>query len=382
MSTAPFDPSVRELITGVHTCGVSAEAVVPGFGTVPLSVTGGRIGWSERRAPRVTADLEVSTPTDSALIAAMDPRQRIRVLIRAAYTLANGAVDSQVVADLHLRQRTLSRPDSTMRLSLASSEALIIDSAPSPGTFGGGDGTEPDSVTIPDGPDRIRLQIRDGLWNLEYPTGPAFVITAASEPAEIALGGRDDWDDIVVHIADQLDLDVYDAGDRVIRIAPRPTVASASVLEVKGGPGGVLLQSDSTINRDDFANFVILRYDWTNSAGVREDLVASARVDAGSPYNPDTTGYKIVVEDRNIATTQAAADRAAKNLLARMLSRSRGLSLTTVPAWWVRPGHTITYTPENGPQQRHLVAEVEYDLAGMTMRVVTRLPDTDSVLGE
>ena len=126
----------------------------------------------------------------------------------------------------------------------------------------------------------------------------------------------------------------------------------------------------------------MLRYEWTAPGGEEETIYGTARVTSG-PFDVDTVGHKILGETRSIATTQTAANAAAATLLGRMLARSRGLSVTTVACWWVRPRSTVTYYPSSGgDEQRHIVSSVAFDLEEMTMDIVTRLPDADSTIGE
>lgn len=127
---------------------------------------------------------------------------------------------------------------------------------------------------------------------------------------------------------------------------------------------------------------VTIRYDWRTPAGVESTVYGTARVTAG-PFAVGTVGYKILTETRDQATTQAAANVAAATVLGRLLARSRGLSVTCVPCWWVRPRNTVTYYPSGGgDEQRHLVSSVSFDLEAMEMDIQTRLPDADSTIGE
>lgn len=374
MSTAPFHPDVAALIAGPHEIGYSATATTTA-GTTVLAVNGGRVSLSDKRAPRVEATLRCPLP-DEATLEALDPRQRPRVALTVSYTLPDGTTDSHVVADLHLRDKRTRRTAGEMVLSLASDEALVIDSAALAG--GGGGVTE----TRSDAAGWLRTVIVEGLWNTDYPAGPEFVIGVPRNlecdwPSDVT----DYWDSIT-DVCDQLDLEVYDEGDRIFRIVKRPQVAAASVLTVKGGPGGILLDDDAGVTREGWANFVVLRYEWTDAAGDRQTEYGTARVTAG-PVAVDTVGYKNFAEVRDGPASIIGANRAAATVLARMLSRSRALTLTTVPAWWVKPGRTITYQPRDGAaEQRHIVADVDHDLDGMTMTVTTRLPDLDSTIGE
>jgi hypothetical protein len=174
---------------------------------------------------------------------------------------------------------------------------------------------------------------------------------------------------------------VYDNGLRQWRIEPRPAVASRAVASLKVGANGTITRSASTVTRDDWANTVRLRYRWRTAAGADQLVTGYAAVTSG-PYAPATAGTRVYIEERETPSTTAAANRAAKAILARMLARSRSYQLTAHAAYWLRAGHTITVQLPTGGQERHLVSSVVFrPLAGL-MDLTTRLPDTASVIGE
>lgn len=374
--TAPFDESVATLVTGSHTQGLSIVATPAGGSPIPLAVVGGRLSWDESRAPRVAGEFEVPTPTDAATRALLDPRTRVRVAVTVTYTLSSGVLDDQLVANLHLRRRRLGRGPGTLMLEVASDEALVIDSSQNASVT---IGAHPDTVALTDGAGWIASMIIAGAWNLGETPPTVNRLTVPSLAAERPFDVIDQWQTIS-DIADQLDLDVYDPGDRVFRITRRPAVAAETSLIVKGGPGGALLDADEFIARDDWANFVVIRYEWDNSAGAKQLVWGTARV-LGGPLAYTTVGAKIYTEIRDTPATTNSANNAALTVLSRMLSRSRSLEFRYPSAWWVQPGDTITYQPDAGEQQRHLVASVEHNLSDHTMRVRTRVPDNDQTLG-
>lgn len=376
MPAGIFDPSVADLVLGTHKVSASLTATTPGQAPVTLSLIGGRVSWAEDRAPRVSATLRCALPDDTSLLQLLDPRLPCRLALTITYTLPNGATSSAVVADLGLRSRLVTRPSAELVLEAASDEALVIDeSLP---TLYTGTGTYVDAIA--DGPGWLATLISEPLA-----TGvpPRTVDRSAAPAAAIAWDQNyaNTWD-AIIDAADQLNLDVFDPGDRVFRIAPRPTVAGTSAFTITSGATGTLLDSGSTIARDNWANYVLVGYEWQDSTGATQKLWGSARVSAG-PYAVNTVGYKVLYEDRTgAATTQAAADKVAASILAKLLSRSRTLTATTVAAWWVRPGDTVTVDLPLSAATKHLVSWVDYDIERMTMTVGTRLPDTASTIGE
>lgn len=109
-------------------------------------------------------------------------------------------------------------------------------------------------------------------------------------------------------------------------------------------------------------------------------IVGTAAVTSG-PYAPaNAGGRRVFREERNVATTQAAADAAAATLLGRRLAEGRTLDLEAITAWWLRPGHTVGARLPTGAREEHLVVAMDANLTTGRMRVATRLPDTATVI--
>lgn len=378
MITAPFSASTGAAVNSGYPFGIAytVNAITPGAGTFELVVTGGSVTWSDRRAPMTTADLEVAIPT-SAQRAALDPRAGARAEMIVTYTSPSGAADTQRVWNLGLRRRTINRERGTMSLYLASDEARVIDNSQravlsDPGT--------PETGTETDVAGWISSQVYACVGpdtGRDRSAVPALTSTAA--PITVP----DIWDQIE-SFCDAFDLVCFDAGDRVIRVEYRKAVsASDAALTVAAGPNGILLDAQPSIDRDDWANMVTVRHEWTTTTGAQKVVYGTAQVTSGPyqsvSYGPAGVKHSVVV--RTAPGTTAGAKTAAAAILARALSRSRSLQLRTLPAWWVRPGHTIEYVSDAGVTERHLASEIVHDLANLTMEVTTRVPDTDSTIG-
>lgn len=361
--TDPFVSGIEKVASAAHRQVFRATAV-SGATRIDLDVETYRLGWDERRAPRVGASLICKVPDDQATIDLLDPRTGCRVEITAGYVLPGGVENAFKIADLGLRRRQVGRPDNRMTLTLASDEALAIDGSPAYG------------FNISGGSTPLAMQ---ALLNSAMTPDPAVVITHPDNAATTVNDVQDRWA-TVDDLADVIGADVYDNGLRTFYITPRPTVASLSAATLKVGTGGTITGSDAVLDRDDWANYVSLRYRWRNAAGVDQQVIGTATVASG-PFAPATTGLKIYTEDRNVPASVGSANAAAKAVLARFLSRSRSYTLSAVSYWWLRPGMTVTVQLPTGNQERHLVASVEFTDDG-SMTVTTRLPDNASVIGE
>lgn len=374
MSTLPFDSSVATLVKGPHGQSFRAVAVTSG-GNIALDVTGGSLDWDETRAPRVAGTLTCAVPDAQATIDLLDPRAFVRVQCFVGYRLDDGSLNEQMVADLMLRERRVSRPDNEMTLTLRSDECLVIERGEGWYRFG------QSTFTATGAGPQIKQWILDAL--AYGPAASATVIDAlpATGPIPGVTVARDYWDSMQ-EMAQAYGADIYDNGDRIFRITQRKFVAAESNASLTVGVNGTILASEASASRDDWANDVTIIYSWTNEAtGVENRLVGRSFVTAG-PYLPATAGYHVSVEERSTPTTQLLATAAARTRLTRLLSRARSFSVSAVAMWWLRPGDTVTVQLPTGSQERHIVSSVSFDIESARMTVATRLPDNASTIGE
>lgn len=377
MSTAPYPAAVEQLLSQSHAQRVTARAVI-GAQTIALDVIDYTVDASEQRTPRVEATLTCAVP-DEATIALLDPRTSVRIIIAAAYRLTSGVWAEADIANLILRRRSISRPDNTMALYAQGLESIIIEQ--SANTHAADDPAEDHSpISVPSGSDRARIMLA------AYLDGTPYAATTITDTARTGAtlwpgNGADLWDDIE-SIGEQQGFEVYDQGDNTLRIARRPeTVTSDPAAALTVGATGTITGSDAVVDRDDWANFVVLRYRTVAlTTGVVSYVYGTARVTAG-PYSWAAAGVRSMIVDRIGKPSLAAANAAAAALLQRVLARGRGYTLTAISAWWIVPGATVTVQLPTGTQERHIVASVTHTTGG-TMTVVTRLPDTVSTIGE
>jgi hypothetical protein len=371
---APFADEVQQLIQQTHEQRVRLVANVAGPDDLTLDVLDYDLDFDETRSPRVQATFDVAPPTTQAQLDLLDPRTLVVLSFYAAYRLASGVFDEQLVARLYLRTRTLRREQDTTRLTLGatSMEALMIDGlAPNPTS----DGTATFSASS------LTAAVRQYVTDCFTGTPLAGTTTDGLDftgPVSVPLAPHP-WD-ALADICDQFDAVIYEQGDGVFKVRQRKvTVDSAAVLDLSIGSNGTLSSSESGVTRDDFANWVSVFYAWTNGAGARQSAGGYARVTSG-PFDVSQAAYKYVTETREMYGTTAQANRAAAVILRRLLARSRSYTVEGVPAWWVRPEATVTLQLPLGSQERHLVSRVGFRPGVMTIE--TRLPDTASVIGE
>jgi hypothetical protein len=249
-----------------------------------------------------------------------------------------------------------------MVLTARSDEALVIDDAQRVG----GDIT----------PATTALAITVILQG-HFP-GIAPTVIGPAGPA-ITQGPYEDRWDLINDFADRIGAQVYDDGLRNWYIATAPTLANP-VHELAVGAGGTITASESGLDRDEWANKVVLRYRWRDTSDVEHTIVSTRRVTSG-PYAAVVGNTKSLLVERTVATTQAEADLAAAALVARTVTRGRSFTVTAASAYWLRPGHTVLVTLPLGDPEKHLVQSVRFDLVTGLMQVTTRLPDNTGTIG-
>jgi hypothetical protein len=296
--------------------------------------------------------------TDEAQLAALDPRNGCRVHIFAGYVYDGMVPDVHLLADLHIRERKVSRPDNTITLDLCSDELLAEDykrlawgpHAPTTGMtafvqFHADRASIPDTATVvSDFADDFAAEDLDGMVQ-DVGQDSLSMIKDASERA----GCR-----------------VYVDGDRTWRIGRIPEYSGATALNLFTGPEGTILDASSTLTRGasdgrGFKNAVSIKYLWKTPAGVDMVNFGNAVVSTG-PYAPSAIGYNVLYLEREypIANT-GKANQAASNVLRPLIGRGHQVELGAHAAYWLRPGHTVTVQLPSGEQERHLVRSVKFD---------------------
>lgn len=373
MPTAPFDPEVEQLVKQTHEQTFEAVAVVAGT-TYDLDVVDYSVDWDENRTPRVSARLDCVV-TDEATLAALDPRTSVRVKLTVGYRLPAGTYDKHQVADLHLRDRTVNRPDNTMTLTCASDDMLLVDAAPAAPFYEG--------FLLHDSAVGFIDQTIDQLLlgTPAYP--PSFVSTMPTDGGEfVAEAFPSDFWDVMIDAADAMDADLYDNGDRVFRLAPRRYLTAETAAQLSVGANATIIASTSGIDRDNWWNAATIFWTWSNRANpsLPDRTWGIAYVQSG-PFAQASSGRREFVQRRDGQVSANTAQRVAVTVLRRLLARARTYRIDALAMWWLRPSDTVTIQLPTGTQERHLVASVVFRTGG-TMQLTTRLPDDTSVIGE
>lgn len=359
---APYADDSGDLLTRTLTHLIRGSMVMPDGETVPLNIEGGTVSFDEARSPRVEANLTCTVPTDAALLTRMDPRTGARVVIDAGYRRPDGSSDIHPLVDLGLRKRPVSRPADTMAILARSDEALVIDASPGPWQ----------AVT------RASTTLAITALLTAVLPGVTPTVTAAAGPA-IAQGPYDDHWDLILDFADRIDARVYDNGLRQWFVEATPTVGNVAH-ELAVGAGGTIEESEADLDREEWFNKVFLRYRWRDASDVDHTITSSRRITTGA-FAATAPNVKTLFLERDNQATQAEADASAAALVKRTVTRGRGLTLSAVSAYWLRPGTTVLITLPTGQPEKHLVSAVTFDVKTGRMAVTTRVPDNTGTIG-
>lgn len=348
-----------------------SATVFPRYGDpFDLEVEDCNITFDSAWSPYIQGDLTVKIIEDQAKLDLLDPRFGDRVSIYMGYVYDGFVADVHLVADLHIRSRTVSRPDNTIKISLASDEALAQDYKRM-----SWDGQPPVS-----GINELVAYLAEIA---QRPTVPAIASDfpawyGASMLAGITMDTGKDALSIIADAADRLGLWIYCDSDRTWRITKRPEYVGATALKLTTGASSTIFSSATTLTRGDsqgtgFHNAVGIKYAWKDDANVDHEIYGNAEVISGT-FAVNAVGFNTYYEERDIPVTQAQATAVAVSTLKSRAARGHQMEMEAHAAYWLRPGHTVTVQLPVGDQQRLLVRQVSFNPVSGTMNLALTQP--------
>lgn len=360
-----YAADVPQLLVTSHRqdCTITVHpAAADSFVLEPVAAT---VSMSASEVPRMRCEVRVAVPDDQVDLDLFDPRMLSRITIDAGYVFPSGRRSVAPLADLHLAYRNVQRPSDEMTIRGDGDEFLVtrrgVDTAMSRAAT---------SSTLGE----ITWLVQDRL------PGAAVGITPgtpdrASAAYELAVGA-DPWQQVET-LADAAGVEVYADGDAHFTIRAQPAVGvPVHVLNV--GTAGTVETSNSDIDRPKFANAVVVEHRWRPAAGGDDQVVTGKAFALGRWAWGGPAGKALVTFRRDTVTDQDSADLEAMSLLYRRLAAGRGVVITALNAFWVRPGDTVDVALRLGPTMRQIVQSVTFDLVGGSMTVTTRDPDEEA----
>lgn len=370
--TAPWSPAVTGLLSEPLRHVIEVRANHPAWSDpIPLDIETGTINYSETQVPFITAEMALRVPPSQTELDLLDPRQGVMIEIDAGYVLPNGARDVHRLANLYLWNRVVTRPDNLVQLSARSAESRLMEWIP----LGQSKSFNSSAVST----EAISQLIAWALpsANIETSMTAASFVTGADI---MAVGTGDNVMRAIMDIADRAgDGWVYEDGLGTWYVRNRPKFVGQSAAQLRVGANGTITHSDATLSLEDFYNSVLVEHRWYD--GEQKTTYGWAEVTSG-PYSVAAVGRRTLKVTREYTGSAATAKIAAAALVARTVSRGRSISVEVGSApYWVRPGSTVTIQLPTGPQERHLVSAIQFDLAGSgRANISTRLPENVTIV--
>lgn len=335
-----------------------------------LEVEDCNITFDSSWSPYIQGDLTLRIIEDQETLDALDPRNGARVSIYMGYVYDGFVDDVHLLADLHIRSRSVERPSNQIKLVLSSDEALAQDykrmswDSQPPVT-----GINEFVTNLAEIAQRPTVPVVDSDYKAGY--GASMLSGFVLEPGQDALRA-------IADAADRLGLWIYCDGDRTWRITKRPEYVGATALKLTTGPSSTIFNTTSVLTRGDvegsgFHNAVGLKYSWRDSGGNDQVIYGNAVVLNGT-YAVTSIGYNTYFEERDYPVTQAQATAVAASKLKALTGRGHQMTMTAHAAYWLRPGMTCTVQLPLGDQQRLLVRQVTFNPVSGTMSLALYQP--------
>jgi len=361
--TAPWAAGTAGALAGTVRHVIEVRANHPSWAEpIPLDLETGTILYDENQVPHVTAQMTLKTSPGFDL----DPRLGIRIEIDAGY-IVNGVRDVHRMADLWLWEYTDRRPSNLIDLLAYSMESRIMGWMPL-----GGSGQSFSSTSL----------AGDSITSLLHWALPSAVVVNDMHAATFVTGGAflnvgtgDNVWSAIYDIADRAGGGwVYEDGLGVWHVTDRPEAAGQSAAILKTGVGGTITRHDTEMSLERWYNAVLVEHSWYD--GEQRTAQGWAEITSG-PLRVAAVGRRVLKVTREYKGDSATARSSASSIVARTVTRGRGVALSIGGApYWVRPGATVTIQVGDAPQERQLISSIQFSLAATgTANIVTRLPE-------
>ena len=361
---SPYAEKAPQLLTGSLRHKWSATITTPA-GTTNLAIESGSITFDESWSPHMQGKIRTVTGTNAEL---MDPRGNALVEVQAGYIYPGGEKDIHALASGVLTERPFDRATGTLNLAFESGETKALDSR-----FVGGGTIVPPWAGVKEFIEWCIRYADPGAtivwadWVGQY-YRPDLVADANISPA------RNMWEiieDAALRIGMWVRADA--AGNWII--SKKASVYGQPAHIITNGLNGTVEEMTETLTRRDWYQEVCLAYVWKDKAS-GEEITAFGMTRRGYPTTPltDGAGRKVYFEQRpGPIPNQTAANYAAYIMLRNLNTRGARYEITAHSAYWLRPGMTVTVSPDGLTQTREIVQSVTFNTDGF-MTLTTRRP--------
>lgn len=341
----PLTSEAQRALVQSHSMTLRATAYGP-YGTRVIPVTGGSVTSDAGSQTRRTATIDTSLALWS-----IDPRSVIGVYgteVQVDYGIViPGRVEPEWVPMIRglitavPRRRPIG--SGTITLTLVDRSARVAEdklAAPQQTVSGATVVTE------------IRRLIQASLG-----TGVAVVDrTGSAQVAPVMEIEQERWSDGVEKLADAIGAEVYadPTGSFVIR--RQPALTDTPMWVVASGPGGILVERDDNLSRDEVFSGVVARGERTDGTTAVQATVWDT--DPASPtYHLGPFGSKLKLYTSPLLTTVAQCQTAAEALLARSRGGDAAVTLSAIVNPALEAGDVIVVR-DDGVTRAHIVDKV------------------------
>ncbi|TSE15397.1 hypothetical protein B1A87_005220 [Arthrobacter sp. KBS0703] len=348
---------------------------------ITLDVLDLQITFSEDWSPHISADITCAMPESQADIDALDGRKSTRVEIELGYDLDSQERETQIVADLMIFSRELrySSDETSMNITASSDERRVQGQ-----TFFGTETLDTSGLI-----DYVASILAAGSTMSEIhvlseysPTFGAGEIALLEKPKASTMNeprpNENAWD-LIDEIQQRTGTWIYCKNGRDWTIEPRPEIATTPHHTLTTGTDGTVLSANMTTDREKFYNRVVLTYKWKARFNEWSYTRTGQAFISYGDFNIATVGEKTYTEEIDKAASQTQADAAARNKLARLLSKGHTYDVTALALYSVRPGQTIR-AQLFGADENLLVQSVTFSPGSGLMDLVLRRPERNEII--
>lgn len=323
--------------------------------------------WS----PFVQVSLTVKTPADPVQMAALDGRLATRLQLRMGYRWA-GTDYWTTMATLRLHRADTPHPGGNTTLTAHGAEMRLQERGSLKEGPAAIDGTINRTGVEP----FLRHWIERAWWTGTYPTIISTIPGGTWNShlvSQYTHAGGSYWS-AMEGVARAAGVRAYDDGSGTWHIDHLPGLGTDYAAKLRDGKRGTITSADSSVDRENWFNQVIVQWDWVSDTGTPNSLTGFARVSSG-PYQTSVANTKEYRDYREGPVTSGYATAFAQGLLAKFMNRGKSRSFTAAAAYWLRPGMTILVKIGLAKYDRVLVSAVTFSPLTGSMAVRTIRPD-------
>ncbi|WP_163187027.1 hypothetical protein [Cellulosimicrobium sp. SL-1] len=351
---------LRDSVQHVHKITVYRPGQNPVNDGVVLDLVTATVTIDEDATPRFTFNGAVGLVEDQAFLDLLDPRKGTRLRVEVGYRYADRKTEIAPLCDLVLTERVVRRPQNDITLVAQSDERIVMDQVA--------------ASYFPVGTSKTRAVYQLMSQGHSQPVNvlASGLMGTLVEELRVEYGGT--WD-ALRSLIDNASAEAYHDGLTGFFVRPQAVHSGASKATLATGRSGTITASEAAIDREGFANYIVVIFSWRDDDGT-DQTVRGIAEQVDGPYGTTTVGRVGLVHEVERRGSAGEAYGQALGILYRTLSRGRRLHVEDSAArYWLRPGDGITVRLPTGNAERPIVSRVTFNLPQGSMSIHTRQPE-------